>query len=234
MLREPFITGEVYHIFNRGVEKRMIFMDDADRRRFWLCLAVCNTDKPIIEFSKKIAEGNLELPDRQEHLVHILSYCLMPNHYHLLVVQVVDDGIRRFMHKFGTAYTMYFNAVYERVGPLFQGVFKAVNVNQQEQLSYIPHYIHANVLDTDTRFSGWRNGKIADTKKAIEYLRSYQWSSYRYFAIAKEDLVIDEEGVSEFFEDRSRVANDMHNWLSDMKNSNAKIDLSIALEFDKG
>jgi len=234
MLREPFITGEVYHIFNRGVEKRMIFMDDADRRRFWLCLAACNTDKPVIDFSKKIAEGNLELPDRPEHLVHILAYCLMPNHYHLLVVQAVDDGIRRFMHKFGTAYTMYFNTLYERVGPLFQGVFKAVNVNQQEQLLYIPHYIHANALDMDTRFAGWRNSKIADIKNATEYLRAYQWSSYCYYANVKNDSVIDEESVLEFFEDRLRVAKDMNKWLGDMKINNTKIDLNITLESDKG
>jgi putative transposase len=154
----------------------------------------------------------------------------MPNHYHLLLTQAVEGGIKRFMHKIGTAYTMYFNTHTERVGPLFQGVFKAVNIEKQEHLSYLPHYIHANALDLNSKFTGWRNGQISDTEKAIEYLWAYPWSSYPHYAGLINDLVIDEQSIVELFEDKKMIVDDMRDWFSDTAVNGLKLDPALILE----
>ena len=109
-------------------------------------------------------------------MIELMTFCLMPNHFHLMVRQKVENGITEFMRKLGTGYTNYFNQKYERVGTLFQGKFKAAHVQEEPHFLYLPYYIHLNPLDLYE--AGWREQRVGDTDKALAFLDSYRWSSY--------------------------------------------------------
>jgi len=184
--KSPLVVGEIYHIYNRGVEKRSIFspLDTFDYQRFLLSLQIFNSQSSAEHSwywdaqkheSEKSSEVRLpRMMSKQEPLVEILAFCLVENHYHLLLREINDNGITEFMRKLGTGYTNYFNTKYERVGPLFQGKFKSVLIERNEQLQYIPHYIHLNALDM--LLPGWKE-HIADPKEAIQLVKNYPWSS---------------------------------------------------------
>lgn len=175
MIRPQFVTGEIYHIYNRGVEKRSIVQNDKDRFRFIHDMFAFNDEAPTLNAGYH--HTTKTAPHRSRKLlVEILCFCIMPNHYHFLIKQKVDNGITLFMRKFGTGYTNYFNKKYRRVGPLFQGKFKAVLVKQEPHLLYLPHYIHLNPLDLIT--PKWRTQQIPNPRKALKFLESYRWSSY--------------------------------------------------------
>jgi putative transposase len=193
-----FTEGHIYHVYNRGVEKRDIFIDDSDRFRFLRSMYFCNNTSPAInsfrgenEFSER-----MDLDNRGEAIVRIHAFVLMPNHFHFLVEPLSDEAMTIFMHKLGTAYTMYFNKKYKRVGSLFQGPFKAIEVEKDSHFNYLPYYIHLNPLDL--YYPSWREQKIQDYKKAINFLNSYKWSSYRdyvgksnYSSLIYKELLID-------------------------------------------
>ena len=120
----PLITGETYHIFNRGVDKRSIFSDKLDYYRFYNSLILFNTVKQSGSiFELRWKNGWIR---EQSPLVDINAYCLLNNHYHLLLTQVVDGGISEFMKRLGGGYTSYFNERNKRSGSLFQGKYKRV------------------------------------------------------------------------------------------------------------
>src|SRR3989344_2009952 len=122
-----FAPGEFYHIYNRGTDKRNIFTSRADRDRFLALLYLANQDEPVD--LKLQGSTLLEIVERSGMpLVEIAAYCLMPNHFHLLVRELEEGGISKFMQKLTTGYTMFFNKKYERSGSLFQGRFKATHV----------------------------------------------------------------------------------------------------------
>lgn len=182
------VQGEIYHIYNRGVDKRDIFMDDSDRFRFIHDLFEFNDKNPAVVLNDKLYYKNngkmklleVGLPEikrkPREVMVEILAFCMMNNHFHLLVRQKEENGITDFMRKLGTGYTNYFNKKYERSGALFQGKFKSVHIENESHFMYLPIYIHLNPLDFD--FKEWRNGKINDSIGAINFLDKYRWSSY--------------------------------------------------------
>lgn len=147
MRKFHFQTDNFYHIYNRGVDKRLVFNDKDDYFNFLIRLRDFNNDsvfeKRILalkEPSSLIAKELGSLP----HQVDIIAYCLNSNHYHLLVKQLSGKGIEKFMHKIGTGYTNYFNKKYQRSGSLFQGKFKAVHIETDEQLLYTSCYINGN------------------------------------------------------------------------------------------
>jgi len=144
MNRDPFATGSIYHIYNRGTDKRAIFLSNHDRQRFVSNLYEFNDANPALNWKYKSPLSEVR---PRTKMVEVLAYCLMPNHYHLMLRQIVDGGITLFMRKLGTGYTMYFNTLNDRSGALFQGKFKSVTVERDAQLRYLPHYIHANPLD---------------------------------------------------------------------------------------
>lgn len=142
-----FANNHFYHVFNRGVEKRMTFMDKRDYGRFTESLNYYRVKDQNVRFSfrgrtldHKSNESALSL------LAEIVCYCLMPNHFHLLLRQVTDNGITKFISKLSNSYTKYFNTKHRRVGPLFQGSFKAVRIESDEQLVHVSRYIHLNPL----------------------------------------------------------------------------------------
>jgi putative transposase len=181
MRKEKLENNEIYHIYNRGVEKRNLFCDKKDYYRFIHNLFEFNDKKPVLNVGYYF-ENNLEPVQIKPRklLVEILAFCLMPNHFHLLLRQKVDNGITTFMRKLGTGYTNYFNQKHTRVGPLFQGAFKSKRIKNQIQLLYIPHYIHLNPLDIIT--PEWRENKLKNLEQATTFLNSYKWSSYLDYA----------------------------------------------------
>lgn len=157
-----FVNGEVYHIFNRGVDKRNIFVDKYDLERFFVSMLLFNSINLSgsvfemfyeLELMQKIQLGSLapklnKLIDyynknSKNHLVEIFSYCLNPNHFHLVLEQKVDNGISKFMQRMG-GYTSYFNKKYKRNGSLFANVFKAVHVGDNIQLLHLSAYVNLN------------------------------------------------------------------------------------------
>lgn len=185
MKKPQFINNETYHIYNRGVEKRNIFLNNKDYFRFIHDLFEFNDENPALNtgyyFNHQTMEVELRYIEQKERnprklLVEISAFCLMPNHYHLLLRQKKDKGIVRFMQKLGTGYTNYFNRKHERVGGLFQGRFKAIHVNKQEYFDYLLYYIHFNPLGLIE--PEWQEGEIENYQKAIKLLSSYRWSSH--------------------------------------------------------
>ena len=182
MKKPQFENNEIYHVLNRGVEKRKIFLDDKDRLRFIHDLYEFNDEAPAENiYYKSLGLESYEVEPRKitkkrKLLVEILAFCLMPNHYHLIVRQLNDGGIVKFMQKLGTGYTMSFNKKYKRIGPLFQGAFKSVLIDNSNYFLNLPYYIHLNPLDL--KFPEWRARKMSDHNKAIEYLNNYRWSSH--------------------------------------------------------
>jgi len=140
-----FVTQEFYHIYNRGVDKRNIFMDASDLKRFLTCMYIFNTKEPIgsvYEYSREEKFGS-SAPKKRK-LVNFVTYCLNQNHYHFILEPLVDDGIQKFMHKLSTGYTNYFNEKYKRSGSLFQGKYKAIHINSNEYLLHLSVYVNCN------------------------------------------------------------------------------------------
>ena len=148
-----FATEEFYHVYNRGTEKRTIFLDDQDWARFLQGMQEFNVLNPIgslyqnsfrIKQLRSKASKWSETRKKEEKLVEIIAYCLNPNHYHFILKQVSDKGIEKFMQRLGTGYTKYFNHKDDRTGGLFQGKFKAVHIDSNEYLLHVSAYVNLN------------------------------------------------------------------------------------------
>lgn len=132
-----------YHIYNRGVEKRQIYLIDRDYERFLETLYYYQFSGPKPRFSNRYRFKKNEF-NKNPKIVEIICYCLMPNHFHILLKQLADNGIREFISNISNSYTKYFNTKHTRIGPLLQGEFKAVPVESEEQLIHLSRYIFLN------------------------------------------------------------------------------------------
>lgn len=182
MLRkDPFIVGEYYHIYNRGIDKRLIFKDSKDYERFIMLLYLSNSSDSfrlsnILNHQNKSFEKVLEIK-KENLLVSIGAWCLMPNHFHILVKQEIDGGITKLMKKLGTGYSMYFNIKYSRKGSLFGGLFKSKLVgNDDNYLRQLFAYVHLNPLEI--KFPGWEEKVNNNSLEMKTYLNTYRYSSY--------------------------------------------------------
>ncbi|MBI2103417.1 transposase [Candidatus Woesebacteria bacterium] len=145
-------NNETYHVFNRGIEKRNTFTSKREFDRAILTIDYYRHSKPFMRLSKALLLNIEErskffeqLKNNGDKQVSIISYCLMPNHFHFLLKQNQDSGISRFVSNFSNSYTRYFNTRNKgRVGPLFQGIFKSVLVEDDNQLMHVHRYIHIN------------------------------------------------------------------------------------------
>lgn len=193
--------NEFYHIYNRGTDKREIFLDDNDRERFVKLLFIANSTKPFVLRDLPIGLPYVEF-DRGETLVDIGAYVLMPNHFHLLIKERIDNGISIFMNKLSTSYSMYFNKKYSRTGRLFEGTFKAKHIQEDEYLKYLFAYIHLNPVKLiDPK---WKENGIQNKKEAEIYLFKYKYSSYiDYINIARiENQILNKNSFPEYFLDQ--------------------------------
>jgi putative transposase len=141
----PFINNEIYHIYNRGVDKRTIFEDNTDYERFIESIIEMNTQDSFGGlYTKSYLEKNGLKQNIDKKIVDIIAYCLNPNHFHLILKQIEDGGISKFMQRLGTGYTMHFNIQNKRSGSLFQGKFKSAHINSNEYLLYLSAYVNLN------------------------------------------------------------------------------------------
>lgn len=179
----PLVTGEIYHIFNRGTEKRNIFVKSQDYRRLQRVIYYYQFQGPkpkFSEFSFSNPRSFNPLPDNK--LIQVFCYCLMPNHFHLLIKQSKDNGISTFLSQISNSYTKYFNTKYTRVGSLLQGTFKAVLVETDEQFIHLSRYIHINPV----------------VSQLVERLSQYSWSSYDEY-IKREGNICSTEEILNYF-----------------------------------
>src|SRR3989344_1004827 len=147
----PFVATEYYHLYNRGNSKQLIFRDSQDYWRFIVLLYTCNSQSNFrMSLVNDSAEKDPYLWDRGKQLVSIGAYCLMPNHFHILIKEKGESGITKFMQKLSTAYVMYYNLKYKRSGALFEGKFKAEHLGTDRYLKYIFSYIHLNPIKNFT------------------------------------------------------------------------------------
>lgn len=206
-----FSEGEYYHLYNRGVEKRKIFLNDNDRDRFLRLLYLSNGTRPFVY--RELQSKLLSEIDRGETLVAIGAYCLMPNHFHILVREIRPNGISAFMEKFSTGYSKYFNIKRKRVGPLFQSRFKAEHVDDDEYLKYLFSYIHLNPVKIIE--PKWTEVGIQDRKKAELYLKNYRYSSYPDYLAGetKRNAILSPEEFPEYFETKNDFALETKDWL---------------------
>lgn len=209
--RPQFTEAQFYHIYNRGVEKRDIFTEKSDYFRMIHDLFELNDLDAAINLQYFFDPKSMEVEPRyiqterksRKILVKIHAFVLMPNHYHLLLEQILPGGIVKFMQKLGTAYTMYFNKKYTRVGPLYQGAFKAVHIKQDAHFTHIPFYIHANPLSLI-----YGGSTSIDT---MTFLKEYRWSSFpdyvgikNFPSITSRDLLLEYFGSEKEYEESTR------------------------------
>ncbi|MEK7510162.1 MAG: transposase [Patescibacteria group bacterium] len=223
-----FAKNQIYHIYNRGVEKRSIFGDENDRWRFLQGLCLFNdkqaTANLLWQLEKTRKEVNFRVlreyfqkkKKNQSPLVRIMADCLMPNHYHLVLEELIDNGITKFMHKLGTGYVKYFNKKYDRVGGLFQGRFQAVQVDKDIHLQYLLVYINVlnpgQLLEPKLKEEG-----IRDLGKIMEFAAEYPWSTHQEYLGKRESRIIDKGICGSFFRNPSEYQGFVRRILEDKK-----------------
>lgn len=214
MSKPQFVENKIYHIYNRGVEKREIFTEEKDYFRFIHDLFEFNDEDSALNigyyFNPKSTEIEFQHLKSQEKkprklLVEIMIFTLMPNHFHLLLRQKKENGIVKFMQKLGTGYTMYFNQKYERVGSLFQGRFKAALINKEAHFIHLPFYLHTNPLTLN--YGG---------STSIDFLSKYRWSSYLdYIGNKNFPSLTSRNFILEFFEGEEKYKQATEKWLKE-------------------
>lgn len=181
--KTQFERGEFYHIYNRGVEKRIIFQNVFDYKRFMALLYLANSDQTI-QFRNSFSRISLDevfQQNRGKQLVAIGAYCLMPNHFHLLITPLIDGGVSKFMLKLQTGYSMYFNIKNDRAGSLFQGIFKSQHVDDDIYLRYLYAYIHLN--PAKIKDSNWKIRPKIFLEQIKKFITEYPYSSLKeYFS----------------------------------------------------
>lgn len=178
----PFQNQYFYHIYNRGVNKQNIFDNISDYERFLRTLEYYQYEGPKPRFSN-LNRFKIKSFITNPKIVEIICYCLMPNHFHLLIRQVNDNGIVEFISKVSNSYTKSKNLKYNRTGPLFQGEFKSVLIENDEQLIHTSRYIHLNPF-------------VAGLAKKPEH---YSYSSYSSFIELIDDKLCVQEPILQLF-----------------------------------
>ena len=162
-----FEDNAFYHVYNRGNRKEQIFLYDRDYERFL---------EKVLEYKKKFQ-------------INILAFCLMPNHFHFLIQQLVQNSISQFFSNLCNSHSRYFNTKYETVGSLFQGRFKDKKVERDEYLVHLSRYIHLNPLEL-FKFTG---------NEAIKWLLSYRWFSLPYYLSGISNEIVDPLFILNYF-----------------------------------
>lgn len=188
-IRKPLINGKVYHVYNRGAHKNDVFLDEVDRQRFQLLLHMVNGAENVAlrnlfkkHQGKDIAD--IFFAEQHEHtLVDVLGYCMMPNHFHLILKQRADGGISEFMRRLTTAFTMHFNIKYEHSGVVFQGRYKSKHVDSDTYFQWLFTYVHLNPLDLLE--PSWKVHSLTDVARAQQFIENYAFSSFIDHSVRK-------------------------------------------------
>lgn len=197
IIRKAPLTNEYYyHIFNRAVAKATIFIDGADYDRAMKLINYYHFNKQPLPYSQLIKKSFKtqkkifdQLKEEQDELVEIISFCLMPNHFHFLLKQIQENGITKFLGNYQNSYAKYLNKRYERVGSVFQNPFKSVLVENDNQLLHLSRYIHLNP-------------HTASIAKRKDQLLNYPWSSLGEYRSEEKPGFCEPEIILDQFVDR--------------------------------
>ena len=179
--REKIVIGEYYHVYNRGVDKRLIIKDNEDVERFIQSLEFFNSKEPIRSLREIISNNGKNIKPN-EALVKIICYDLNTNHFHLLLKEINDGGISEFMKRIGGGYTWYFNNKNKRSGSLFQGTFKSVHIKSNEQLLHTSVYINLN----------WKVHKISGLTAGVEKSSWDEYMGKTNTRICSKEIILDQ------------------------------------------
>ena len=183
-----FANNEYYHVYNRGIDRRVTFTNKREYERaldllwFYQYATIPHRYSRFIETESTLQQRYLDKMKSSGKLVEVVSYCLMPNHFHLLLKQRQENGIATYIANFINAYSKYFNKKYQRTGALFQGVFKAVYVESEEQLVHLTRYIHLN--------------PVASSLITSVQLSTFPWSSHSNYVSRTKSDIIDGDTIS--------------------------------------
>ena len=217
-----FAPDEFYHLYNRGVEKRTIFKDKNDYKRFLTLLYFSNGSRGVAIAELKRSGKKYDdffMLEKGERLVNIGAYCIMPNHFHILVQERRENGVSEFMKKLSTGYSMYFNLRYKRTGSLFESTFKATHVDDDRYLKYLYAYIHLNpVKIIDPK---WKENGIRSRNTAKRYLDGYQYSSYLDFMGHNrlEGNILGRDSFPSYFSEQNSFQGYIDDWLDYTNNT---------------
>ncbi|MES2059962.1 MAG: transposase [Patescibacteria group bacterium] len=213
-----FSVGEYYHLYNRGVDKRSIFVDDHDRNRLAYLMHLSNGDRSfdIQKVFREYEISEIFKIDTGKPLVSICAWVFMDNHFHILAKEIVDGGISRFMKNLCGSYSKYFNIKHDRTGALFEGRFKAQHVDTDIYLKYLFAYIHLNPIKMLAGASHWKEEGIKDLPQAKVFLQCYTYSSLIDFLKPKSrfyDALISKKAAPEYFPGPVSVWREINEWL---------------------
>ena len=222
--KRQFANSQIYHVVMRGIDENLIFKNLDDYYRGIFSIYEFNTTKPVVirdrrkarAYIKKLLEqkkkNSVSVVDLRDKLVEVLAFCLMPNHLHLLLRQLKDNGVTKFMTKVGTGYGGYFNRKYSRKGYVFQNRFVTVHVKNDEQLRIVFAYIHTNPISLVE--PKWKEKGIHNFQKVIEYLKIYRWSSYSdYIGVKNFPSVTDRRFILETMGGEEACKEFIENWI---------------------
>ncbi len=219
-----FVEGEYFHIYNRGNSKQVIFKDRFDYERFQILLFVSNATLPFKLYHIEQPYKDFE---RGDQLVHIGAYCLMPNHFHILLTPAVKDGVSLFMQKLATGFSSYFNNKYDRTGGLFEGRFRAEWADSDEYLKYLFSYIHLNPVKLLQ--PKWKEEGIQNCLATLLYLENYRYSSFvdydsysedskvgnsRNIVERKEVKILNKQVFPEYFKNKEDFRKEILDWIN--------------------
>ncbi len=231
MSRKPrqFEIGNIYHIINRGIDGRKIFIKPQDYSRFILSLeffnstnlidiwtlvghglvtAIGGSNPPIAGMAKRIEEQRKK---KSESIIELMAFALMPNHYHLIVREIVVGGVSSYMQKIG-GYTGYFNKQYDRKGSLFGSSYKYVEIKTEAQLFVVFNYVHTNPVELVE--SMWKKQQVKNFDKAKNFLENYKWSSYKdYIGMPTFSNTTDREFFLDLFDREKGCKKEVEDWI---------------------
>lgn len=201
-------VDEHYHVYNRGAHKQIIFHDRADYVRFLFLILFLQSPLVFDRISRAVHRfvkhrvfdiDNADISEIvRRRYVELMAFCLMPNHFHLILREVEENGIARYMQRVLNGYTKYYNTKYEVSGHLFQGPYKAVHVVSNEQLLYLSAYIHRNPRE----LTHWKNNE-----------QRYEWSSYqdyirenRWDEVLSPNLILEQFRTSDEYDEFMRTS----------------------------
>lgn len=195
----PLVTGEIYHVFNRGIDSRITFSDVKEYARAYQIMKYYQFSSPPLKLSIFLRISDSKRQEMQEvswgeKLVSIMCYCFMPNHFHFMLRQEMDGGISKFLSLFQNSYTRYFNTKNDRVGQLFLDNFKNVLIDGEEQFLHLSRYIHLNPFSSS----------IVNN---LEDLYKYEWSSLGEYIGESEDYICEKEMILSSFKTKESYKN---------------------------
>jgi len=216
--KHSFEEKEFYHVYNRGVNKNIIFKDGSDYYRFLELLYLANSESPVdlrelLHIHKGRTFVDILNIKRKKTIVEIGALCLMNNHFHLLISQKVKNGISKFMQKLITGYVMYFNKKYDRVGPLFQGKFKSKHIIDDNHLQYLFSYIHLQPIKI--KKVSWDEISTEEIKKEFYRALKYPYSSIRVYLEKQDPLsnILETENIPWKFNGAKEGEQELLSWI---------------------